>query len=327
MTDSTDDARWRAYQAWLRTHGDGFIEPADPDDAASPHPSIAMALRRPPPATPVPPPSAPTAASAKGRPVGAIAAGLALLALTAALSLTALRHGRGAGERIAPPGLLRSSEGLRVEADPEPDSRLRPPQTLPCFVGGRPVADMTVAACARSNGVDSGRLDVGLGEATPPGHVRPPAAAPAPPSLSSSSLAAQTSATASPSAVPAIPPFETPPDSVGRQAAVVPDPADTLRTVRRFYRALAAGDEDEAAAWLAPERRGEGAAAVAGLGRFDGDGPLRVTEIDPLGPASVLVRYKVPDRDGDVCVAAAHVDTVVRGEETLVRSIHTVGGC
>ena len=308
-----EEARWLAYQAWLRQHGNGLTEPAAapaaPDeDGATPPPSfIGPAMTK----------ETPRAASRPRRRAGLIAAvALGAVVIAGLGVLVKNTSGLRGGTVAAYPAPSSPASGeLKVQADTSvAATKLKGPQPLPCFVAGRPAGAMTLDACARRNGVASGKLDVGIDQAPPPAQAF---AAPAPrraPPRPDLPPAVQTAE--APTLVP-------PPPS----AVAITDPQATVRTVRRFYRALAEDDAYSATALLTPERRGEGAFATARLGQSDGSGPLRVTEIDPLGPSSVLVRYEVPDAEGDVCVGSAHVETVLRGDETLVRSVHTVGGC
>ena len=66
---------------------------------------------------------------------------------------------RGGGASSAPPA---SQGGLVVQSGREEAARLEPGRPLRCFVGGRLVGEITLADCARRNGVASGALDVGL---------------------------------------------------------------------------------------------------------------------------------------------------------------------
>jgi hypothetical protein len=61
-----------------------------------------------------------------------------------------------------PPPASRS--GLVVEVGREDDGKLDPARPLRCFVGGAFVGEITLAECARKNGVATGALDVGVDE-------------------------------------------------------------------------------------------------------------------------------------------------------------------
>lgn len=55
-----------------------------------------------------------------------------------------------------------SSGGLVIEAGGSPDQRLDPTKPLRCFVAGQSVGELTLAQCARRNGVATDALDVGI---------------------------------------------------------------------------------------------------------------------------------------------------------------------
>lgn len=59
----------------------------------------------------------------------------------------------------APPA---SQGGLVVEAGKVDDGKLDPARPLRCFVGGQFVGEVTLADCAKKNGVATGALDVGV---------------------------------------------------------------------------------------------------------------------------------------------------------------------
>jgi hypothetical protein len=84
---------------------------------------------------------------------------------------------------------------LVVEMGRDDDAKLDPARPLRCFVGGQFVGEITLAECARKNGVATGALDVGVDETgalaaadaagtvltpLPPEPVTTPATAPAP---------------------------------------------------------------------------------------------------------------------------------------------------
>lgn len=90
-----------------------------------------------------------------------------LIALGAALALVAgiviavgLGSG-GQGEKTAPPA---SQGGLVVETGAPDDGGLDPARPLRCFVAGQYVGEITLAECAKRNGVATGALDVGIDE-------------------------------------------------------------------------------------------------------------------------------------------------------------------
>lgn len=99
----------------------------------------------------------------------------AAIALLAGLALAigiALRPDADAGP---PPA---SEGGLVVQTGHEQVQKLDPAQPLKCYVGGRLAGEMTVADCARKNGVATGALDVGV---TPSGGLAASAAPSNPP--------------------------------------------------------------------------------------------------------------------------------------------------
>lgn len=81
------------------------------------------------------------------------------LALLAGLALAigiALRPDADDGPPAASEG------GLVVQAGHDDIQKLDPARPLKCYVGGRLAGEMTVADCARRNGVATGALDVGV---------------------------------------------------------------------------------------------------------------------------------------------------------------------
>ena len=91
------------------------------------------------------------------RVVLAIGAGVAvLLGLLIAIPLMS-----GGKPKQAPPA---SQAALVVEIGREDDGKLDPARPLRCFVGGVFVGEITLADCARKNGVATGALDVGVDE-------------------------------------------------------------------------------------------------------------------------------------------------------------------
>lgn len=87
-------------------------------------------------------------------------AGGGVAALVAGLALAALFVGSGPEQQAAPPA---SQAGLVVETAGT-DDRVSPTRALRCFVGGQFVGELTLAACAKRNGVATDALDVGVDE-------------------------------------------------------------------------------------------------------------------------------------------------------------------
>ena len=88
--------------------------------------------------------------------------GGAAVALLAGLGIAAaLLAGHDQKQTEAPPA---SRAGLIVETGRDDDTKLDPARPLRCFVGGAFVGEITLAECAKKNGVATGALDVGVDE-------------------------------------------------------------------------------------------------------------------------------------------------------------------
>src|SRR5579862_164102 len=84
-------------------------------------------------------------------------AAVALLAgLVIAWSLVASHRGETAA---APPA---SQAGLVIDSADAADGHMDPAKPLRCFVAGQPVGELTLAECAKRNGVSTDSLDVGV---------------------------------------------------------------------------------------------------------------------------------------------------------------------
>ena len=82
------------------------------------------------------------------------------VALVAGLSIAWILVAKHRGETAPPPPA--SQGGLVIEEGGANAGRTDPAKPLRCFVGGQLVGDMTLADCARRNGVATDALDVGL---------------------------------------------------------------------------------------------------------------------------------------------------------------------
>lgn len=90
----------------------------------------------------------------------AIGGALALL-LGLGIAIGLMAGGKDKGKSAPPPA---SQSGLIVEMGRDDDTKLDPARPLRCFVGGQFVGEITLAECAKRNGVATGALDVGVDE-------------------------------------------------------------------------------------------------------------------------------------------------------------------
>ena len=84
----------------------------------------------------------------------------ALLALLAGVAIAWALLNTGRQEAAPPP----ASQGGLVIDSAAPDDQLDPARPLRCFVAGQFVGELTLADCARRNGVATDALDVGVDE-------------------------------------------------------------------------------------------------------------------------------------------------------------------
>jgi hypothetical protein len=84
----------------------------------------------------------------------------AAVALLAGLAIAWTMVSRHRGETPAPPPASRA--GLVIDSSGVSDGHMNPAKPLRCFVAGKFVGDLTLADCARRNGVATDALDVGL---------------------------------------------------------------------------------------------------------------------------------------------------------------------
>jgi hypothetical protein len=85
----------------------------------------------------------------------------AALALVAGIVIAVALTSGAPGDKSAPPA---SQGGLVVETGEPDGGGLDPARPLRCFVAGRYVGEITLAECAKRNGVATGALDVGIDE-------------------------------------------------------------------------------------------------------------------------------------------------------------------
>lgn len=85
----------------------------------------------------------------------------AVVALAAGLALAGVIVSRDRPDPGPPPA---AEGGLVIDTTAAEDPRIDTAKPLRCFVGGRLVGDLTLAECARRNGVATDALDVGLDE-------------------------------------------------------------------------------------------------------------------------------------------------------------------
>jgi hypothetical protein len=90
----------------------------------------------------------------------ALALGGAAVALIAGLAIAWVMVAQHRGETSAPPPASRG--GLVIDAAGAGEGHINSAKPLRCFVAGQSVGDMTLADCAKRNGVSTDALDVGL---------------------------------------------------------------------------------------------------------------------------------------------------------------------
>lgn len=82
------------------------------------------------------------------------------LALLAGVVIATMLVGKSRNEDTPPPPA--SQGGLVVETGAPDDGRMDPARPLRCYVAGQYVGEITLAECAKRNGVATGALDVGV---------------------------------------------------------------------------------------------------------------------------------------------------------------------
>jgi hypothetical protein len=84
----------------------------------------------------------------------------AAVALLAGLAIAWTLVGGHRGETPAPPPASRG--GLVIDSAEATDNHMDPAKPLRCFVAGQAVGELTLAECAKRNGVSTDALDVGV---------------------------------------------------------------------------------------------------------------------------------------------------------------------
>lgn len=82
------------------------------------------------------------------------------VALLAGVVIATMLVGKSRNEQAPPPPA--SQGGLVVETGAPDDGRMDPAKPLRCYVAGQYVGEITLAECAKRNGVATGALDVGV---------------------------------------------------------------------------------------------------------------------------------------------------------------------
>ena len=102
-----------------------------------------------------------------------------------------------------------------------------------------------------------------------------------------------------------------------------------LMTVRAFYLALAAGNGDEAASFVTPEKRASGPLSASAMTAFYGNlnEPLTLVDVLPIRPNEYRARYTFVARGAKRCDGIAIVRTTQIGSENFISSINAVNGC
>ena len=102
-----------------------------------------------------------------------------------------------------------------------------------------------------------------------------------------------------------------------------------MTTVQAFYLALAAGNGDEAASFLIPEKRASGPLSANAITNFylNLEEPLTLIEVAPIRSDEFRVRYTFVARAPRRCNGVAIVRTTQIRGENLIASIKALNGC
>lgn len=112
-----------------------------------------------------------------------------------------------------------------------------------------------------------------------------------------------------------------------------PDPTESygtaMTTVQAFYLALAAGNGDEAASFVIPEKRHVRPLSADAITRFYGnlDEPLTLLDVVPVREDEYRVRYTFVTRAPRRCDGVAIVRTTRVNGENFISSIRALNGC
>ena len=102
-----------------------------------------------------------------------------------------------------------------------------------------------------------------------------------------------------------------------------------MTTVQAFYLALAAGNGDEAAKFVIPQKRSVGPLSSKAITTFYGDliEPLTLIDVTAVHPDEFRVRYGFVARGPRPCNGVAIVRTTNVGGANLIASIKAMNGC
>jgi hypothetical protein len=102
-----------------------------------------------------------------------------------------------------------------------------------------------------------------------------------------------------------------------------------MTTVQAFFLALAAGNGDEAASFVIPDKRHVGPLSADAMTRFYGnlDEPLTLLDVVPVRQDEYRVRYTFVTRAPRRCDGVAIVRTTRANGENFISSIKAVNGC
>ncbi|MGO9174029.1 MAG: hypothetical protein ACLP7P_18985 [Rhodomicrobium sp.] len=102
-----------------------------------------------------------------------------------------------------------------------------------------------------------------------------------------------------------------------------------MTAVQAFYLALAAGNGEEAASFLIPQKRASGPLSANAITNFyfNLEEPLTLIDVVPVRPDEFRVRYTFAARAAQRCDGVAIVKTTQIGSENLIASIKALNGC